>query len=72
MGKMKVAGSKIVDIGELLREIDQELLNKDSFDLENDYDRGMHDELRWVQNKLHEMKEIRVVTKGEVLYEQMR
>lgn len=72
MGKMKVAGSKIVDIGELLREIDQELMNKDSFDLENDYDRGMHDELRWVQNKLHEMKEIRVVTKGEVLYEQMR
>lgn len=72
MGKMKVSGSKIVDIGELLREIDQELMNKDSFDLENDYDRGMHDELRWVQNKLHEMKEIRVVTKGEVLYEQMR
>lgn len=72
MGKMKVAGSKIVDVGELLREIDQELMNKDSFDLENDYDRGMHDELRWVQNKLHEMKEIHVVTKGEVLYEQMR
>ena len=72
MSKMKVAGSKIVDVGELLREIDQELTNKDSFDLENDYDRGMHDELRWVRNKLHDLKEIHVVTRSEALYEQMR
>lgn len=72
MSKMKVSGSKIVDIGELMREIEQELTNKDSFDLSKDYDRGMHDELRWVRNKLRGLEEIKVVTKGEMLYEQMR
>lgn len=56
--KMKIAGSKVVDIGELLKEIEDELANKDSFDLTNSYEKGMHDELRWVRNKLRSLPEV--------------
>lgn len=58
MAKMKIAGSRTVDIGELLMEIEEELSNKDSFDLNNPYEKGMHDELRWVRNKLRSLPEI--------------
>lgn len=56
--KMKIAGSRIADIGELLREIEEELANKDSFDMTNQYERGLHDELRWVRNKLRSLPEV--------------
>lgn len=58
--KMKIAGSRIADIGELLREIEEELANKDSFDMTNQYERGQHDELRWVRNKLRSLPEVEV------------
>lgn len=58
MAKMRIAGSRIVDVGELLVEIEEELKNRDSFNLDNPYEKGMHDELRWIRNRLRSLKEV--------------
>lgn len=72
MSKMKVAGSKVVDIAELLTEISEELSNKDSFDTTNPYEIGMRDELVWVQRKLQGLSEVVVCTSSEMAYEKMK
>ena len=56
--KMKISRPRVADIGELLKEIEEELENKDSFDMDDPYERGMHDELRWVRNKLRSLPEV--------------
>lgn len=71
MSKMKVSGTAIKDVGELMQEIEEELTNRDSFDTASDYDRGMRDAYRWVRNKLRSMPEIPVIRKGEIIYERM-
>ncbi len=71
MSKMKVSGTAIKDVGELMQEIEEELTNRDSFDAASDYDRGMRDAYRWVRNKLRSLPEIPVIRKGEIIYERM-
>ena len=72
MAKMKVSGSKIADVGELLAELKTELENKDSFDLTDAYDKGMHDELAWLYRRLTCLPDVPVVTSGQAIYEGMR
>ena len=55
--KMKISHSKVVDVGELLDEIEEFLADKNSFDLNNPYEKGSHDQLRWVRNKLRSLPE---------------
>ena len=61
MPKMKISGSRVVDIGETLKEIEEELeeLDHDCYAKEDPYSKGMHDELRWIRNKLRSLPEVR-------------
>lgn len=60
MAKMKISGSRVVDVGELLKEIEEELeeMEHDCYAREDPYTKGMRDELRWVRNKLRSMPEV--------------